>query len=393
MTSGRPSLLHRCTLFFFCLAVGVVFSPSAFARPVDDESSPTEEIASSESESKTKSQVAFPAFLKLRRDPTPKELVRDTHYWISNENRLDLFYDDVKDRGGIFIGVGTDQNYLLAAWSKPSVLVLMDFDQAVVDLHLVYRALFMSSSTREDFLKAWEKKNRKATRRLIKTFYKDERRRQKRAKWAFGQARWAVERRMNRVRKHMNAIGMKTFFDDDEQFLFIKELFTQGRVFSLRGDLTAVRTMRSISKAAKAEEQTVGVLYLSNAEQYFSFDWKFRRNISRLPVDDKSLVIRTNGLRSLKRVKGTYYHYNAQSLASFQEWLALKKRRPKNVTRMLKYAEPAEVRGYSHLELQPQEARSRRRERRKAERIAKKKAAKAKRKKERKRRKKKSRGS
>ena len=51
------------------------------------------------------------------------------------------------------MGVGTDQNYLIAGWSRPEVLVLMDFDQVVVDLHRVYQLAFLHAESPEAFLR------------------------------------------------------------------------------------------------------------------------------------------------------------------------------------------------------------------------------------------------
>jgi len=299
------------------------------------------------------------AFAALKRDPAPDALVRDTHYWISNENRLELFHDDVKDVGGVYIGVGTDQNYLLAGWANPDALVLMDFDQGVVDLHLVYRALFMHFERRADFVDAWTKKNKKKTRQVVTEFYKDDKRRRRRARWAFGQARWAVERRFGRVLKHMAKVEKQTFLDDDAQYARVRQLFVDGKVFALRGDLTKRRAMSSIAKAVEASGLEVGTLYLSNAEQYFKFDWAFRKNMAQLPFAERSVVLRTSGLRSLKRVKGTYYHYNIQDGRTLQAWLVQpKQKRARSAVRLLRYAVPTDVRGFTRLTLPPHEARA-----------------------------------
>ena len=80
-------------------------------------------------------------------DPPPPELVRDTHYIVSNESRQDLFKDSIAAHGGALLGVGSDQNYLLAGWSRPELLILFDFDQVVVNVHRVYRAFFLNAAT------------------------------------------------------------------------------------------------------------------------------------------------------------------------------------------------------------------------------------------------------
>ena len=101
------------------------------------------------------------------------------------------------------------------------------------------------------------------------------------------------------------------------------------------------------------------MLYVSNAEQYFKFDWGFRKNMAQLPFAERSVVLRTSGLRSLRRVKGTYYHYNVQDGRNLQQWLAQpKKKRVRSAVRLLRYATPSDVRGFTHLKLAPDEARA-----------------------------------
>ena len=47
------------------------------------------------------------------------------HYPISNEARIDLYMDQIRDVGGGLVGVGTDQNLCFVAWAK-SVPALAD---------------------------------------------------------------------------------------------------------------------------------------------------------------------------------------------------------------------------------------------------------------------------
>src|SRR5579883_1489971 len=95
------------------------------------------------------------AFRNVRDDRPPAHIVRGIHYVVSNENRHYLFRDAVRGKGGVFVGVGTDQNYLMAGWARPEVLVLLDFDQVVVDLHRVYRLAFLNAETPAAFMKLW----------------------------------------------------------------------------------------------------------------------------------------------------------------------------------------------------------------------------------------------
>ncbi|HYO66816.1 MAG TPA: hypothetical protein VEU33_12090 [Archangium sp.] len=293
--------------------------------------------------------------IRLPSDPAPAELIRDSHYWISNEDHLGLFHDAVKDKRGVYLGVGSDQNYLLAAWARSEVLVLMDFDQSIVDLHRVYRLIFLAAETPGEFLRLWRRESRAEVLRLIQQspgsrFEKASLRR------AYGTARWAVERRLKRVVEQMRKAALPCFVVDAGDYAHIRGLYEGNRVLVARGDLTAERTVASIGRLTKRAGKKMGVLYLSNAEQYFPYDRNYRSNMRALPLDENSVVVRTSGQRGITHVKGTYYHYNTQSGSSFLAWLEDAKTR--DVRRMLRYApDTGEVRGLSRLDVGPAEAR------------------------------------
>ncbi|HEX8698624.1 MAG TPA: hypothetical protein VF815_07300 [Myxococcaceae bacterium] len=302
------------------------------------------------------SEPARSAFASLPADPSPPELVRGMHYWMSNEDHLHLFHPEVKDKGGLYIGVGTDQNYLLGAWARAEALVLMDFDQSIVDLHRVYRVIFLAAETPEEFLRLWQLKSRPEVRRLIQEGYADKKERSG-ALQAFAVARWPVERRLLRVVEQMKKAALPSFLTDAAEYTHVRRLYQESKVFMVRGDLTAKRTLRAVGQAATQEGMTVGVLYLSNAEQYFPYGAQYRANIRGLPFSGSGVVLRTSGERGVKRVKGTYYHYNTQPGANLAAWLDDDAKTP-NVRRMLRATTDSDaVRGLSRLELGPGEAR------------------------------------
>lgn len=301
------------------------------------------------------SEPALSAFANLPADPAPPELVRGLHYWISNEDQLELFHDAVKDKGGLYIGVGSDQNYLLGAWARAEVLVLMDFDQSIVDLHRVYRVLLLKAETPGEFLRLWRQESKPEVRGLLEEGYPDKKERAA-ALRAYGTARGAVERRLNRVVAQMKKASLPCFLVDADEYAHIRRLYQEDKVFMVRGDLTAQRTVSAIGRAAAQAGMKVGVLYLSNAEQYFPYGEQYRSNIRGLPLDEHSVVVRTSGQRGITHVKGTYYHYNTQSGTSFVAWLGDAK--TKSVLSMLRYApDTAKVHGLSRLDTGPDEAR------------------------------------
>lgn len=291
----------------------------------------------------------------LPEDPAPKEIVRGLHYWVSNEAHLELFHGAVKDHPGLYVGVGSDQNYLLAAWARAEPLVLLDFDQSIVDLHRVYRVLFREAATPEDFLRLWRAESRAEVRRLITQGYPERKQRQG-ALLAHASARASVERRLLRVVARMKALSLPCFLVDAGDYAHIRRLYLEDKVHLVRGDLTAARSMSALGRAAREAKHSVGVLYLSNAEQYFDYGPRFRANIQGLPLDERGVVVRTSGQRGISHVKDDYYHYNTQSGPSFLRWL--EDRKTRNVRGMLRYAPDTDVAvGLSRLDSGPDEAR------------------------------------
>ena len=57
------------------------------------------------------------------------------HYVTSNEGHLDLFYPTLKNLGGGYAGVGTDQAYLFIGWQRPTLAWLTDYDPVVGSVH------------------------------------------------------------------------------------------------------------------------------------------------------------------------------------------------------------------------------------------------------------------
>ena len=260
----------------------------------------------------TTSSVYARGFADLPADPKPPKTTRSNHYVVSNERRHFLFRESVENVGGVFVGVGSDQVYLMAGWAKPEVLIPMDFDQFIVDLHGIYRLAFLKSETPEAFLKLWNDASRMKT--LVKEGAGSD---DKKAKLLnvldFG--RKAIAARLGRVKRQYSKLNVATFLTDASQYNFLVELFKADKVFPVRGDLTKKQTMQGIAAATRKANLHVGAIYLSNAEQYFTFSQQYRDNIAAMPFNEKSLVLRTfpDGKKG--------YYYFTQSGKLFQNWM------------------------------------------------------------------------
>jgi hypothetical protein len=249
----------------------------------------------------------------VRPDPPPPELVRDTHYIISNENNHERFRAAVAGLGGVYIGVGSEQNYLIAGWSRPEVLVLMDFDQVVVDLHRVYRAIFLSAKDPAAFRRLWDRSREDEVLTLLRQAYPGPE--GKGVVRAYRMSRYTIPERLDKLIAQYGAAGIPTFLHDAAQYEHLAGLFRAGRVLAVRGDLTVGSALRDVAAAARQTGLPVRVVYLSNAERYFPYNEDFKRSLRALPMDERSLLLRT-----MARRNGAY-EYFIQSGTAFQAWL------------------------------------------------------------------------
>jgi hypothetical protein len=262
------------------------------------------------------------ALKRLRFDPHPETLTRQMHFITSDEKRHDYFRKSIENLGGVLVGVGTDQNYTLAAWARSKILILMDFDDLIPSLHRAYRVAFLNARTPQAFLNMFSPAKQEIMVKLLKAEYKKEKQR-KRSVWAYTYSRKKIFERLPRVRDRYTALGVPTFLNNQRHYRYITTLYRSGRVFMVRGDLTGDKTMRDIARILKQLNRTVRVFYISNCEQYFEFDELFRKNMRRLPVDNKSVLLRTRAWRGTTEdgKERINYTYITQPYENYRAWL------------------------------------------------------------------------
>lgn len=255
----------------------------------------------------------------LRADPEPEAITRDLHYVVSNESRHYFFEEIIRDRGGLFIGLGTDQNYLLAGWAKPDVMILFDFDQYVVDLHEVYGALFVMAHDADAFLTLWSHRQRKQTLAALASHFASHPRRDILLQ-RFKVQRQRILKRMRWIIDTYRDANTPTFLSDPAQYQHIRTLWLRGRVRSIRGDLREPQALSDIATLSRQLQMPVRLFYFSNAMDYFTWDvGTFRQNITQLPFDDTSLVLYT------RPINPDTYRYLYQRALDFQALVASKR--------------------------------------------------------------------
>lgn len=315
-----------CVLLAFALGAGCN-DPAAKAAPgaasarsvVVSAATPASGLPSSSASASATTPPLDPARVSavlgaVRADPLPAVLVKGTHYFVSNELRTHVWSHAFAQQpalGGMMIGVGTEQNLLLAGWLRPDLLVLMDFDQVVVDLNAVHLAAVAASDTPTAFLEAWRAPGAPSIRAQleregVRTSERVELLKNSRALLANRFQFWLTEH---------DKRGIKHAFADAAQYETLRRLVLGRRVLTVRGDLTGGRTMKDLGKAARELGVPVRALYLSNAEDYFPY-WTgfFRENLAALPFDERSVVLHT-----LARDK-VHYWYVVQPATHFVGW-------------------------------------------------------------------------
>lgn len=255
-------------------------------------------------------------------DPAPEVLggivkeLEDVHYTIGNEWALYAFYEDIKDLGGGYVGVGPDQAYLFVGWQRPHLAWFIDYDAAVLRTHALYKAIFAASDTPTQFVKMFDPQNLEKANAAIDAMYDG---RDARAlKALLRRQRRYYRFRLRRLVKRMGGIDVPTYLNDQETFDYVKAMLAADRIRPLRINLNEADGMTGIDEAARALEVPIRVLYVSNAEEYWeSYDPQFITNVDQLYGDDRSVLLRTRLTWKINQD----YMYIVQPIERFREWL------------------------------------------------------------------------
>lgn len=253
-------------------------------------------------------------------DPIPDKIIRGTHYWVSNELSQGLFHPFIAGTGGLFMGVGTDQCYLLAGWQRAESLVLIDFDRYVVALHRAYRAFFLASATPEDFVGWWRVEKTDEALALLTASIEDAALRTLTLE-AFTRSAKMVRLRLSRLQKQYGAGELGSFVTDPEQFALIKQLYRSNRVALVRANLVGPTAVQGLGSVLQEFQVSPRVVYLSNAEQYFKYSAAFKQNIAALGLTPETRILRTLSHRRHGFADGEQYHYNVQTGDSLMGYL------------------------------------------------------------------------
>lgn len=267
------------------------------------------------------------------------------HYMWSNERRHDLFFRDLNELQGGYLGVGGDQNYTLAAAAQSQVLWLIDLDAAVTNMHRLYAALLATAPTSKDFLRYFGNRQKDAVHAAVAARFPD------------AAAQRPVLEIYHAYRdllgSHLRNTAQRprgsTWLSDDAKYQHLRGLALAGRIVARTGDLTGPHTMLEIGEAARRAAMPVRVVYLSNAESWFRYGTEFRRNMGGMFFDDKSVIVRTVKSQLLSYPSSDIWHYSVQRAQHFADGLTRPAYRSVDVAMLDAVALPRRKEGLSHI--------------------------------------------
>jgi hypothetical protein len=298
------------------------------------------------------------AFWKLVTDVSePGGYFRITDNFTSNEMEVGELMAMLRAsgvHGGVYLGVGPEQNFSYIAAIHPQMAFIVDIRRQAVMQHLMFKAMFELANDRADFLtllfarprpagmdsstaiqKMWdaywpvptdtalgrrtiERVETLLTRTHHFVFTADESAQLRSVLEAFQYFGPSISTRggsgggpgSNRGFADMTGYSLdstgqpQSFLSTEDNYRYVKTLEDRNLVVPVSGDFAGPKAIRAIGAWLKAQGGVVSAFYLSNVEQYLFQDGKnqaFYDNVATLPVDAKSVFIRPYSMRRFGR--------------------------------------------------------------------------------------------
>ena len=241
-------------------------------------------------------------------------------YLKTNEPRLEVLVPYVKNLGGGYTGVGSDQNYTLIAHARSAWAWLFDYDENVVRWHHVLHGLILQATTPAEFVAFFDDKGSAQGILALRAAFPGDPDLPARENLL----RASAPSLRSYYRSQATSPDRKfTWLGNEEHYSYIRILLQQGRLRALKGNMLATHTMQGIGRAARSLKVPLRIYYPSNAAEFWSFNGAYRQNVRALPFDDRSIVVQTiSGMKSGFDQRG-YWHYNIQYGLEQQKLLAL----------------------------------------------------------------------
>ncbi|MBU1218809.1 hypothetical protein KKF34_02055 [Myxococcota bacterium] len=255
-------------------------------------------------------------------DAKPTKAGQPEHYYVSNEHYYHLWYPYLKGLGGAYIGLAADTSYSLIVESGAKLVFLVDWDFEVNRTHQLFGIMLGLTNTPKEFIEYFKKKYNKKILEVANSKY------DKKTADFIGYlhrraANFIVKHHQTRLRLHKKGKASNYWLSDQKMFDAIKKVFAENRVFIFPGNLKDGDTITKIANICKKMNITVRTVYMSNAEEFWTYPAAFKASMLALPTDAKSVFLRTVVLEPKYSI-GYKFHYTIQSGPDFLTWMRKK---------------------------------------------------------------------
>ena len=272
----------------------------------------------------------------------------DSDNLVSNESsylQISGPLEKLATKGGVYLGVGPEQNFTYIAKTRPRLAILLDIRRQNQLYHLLFKSLFERSRNRSEYLANLfsRSKPRKTIRAdgditaLLLEFEKtapSERLYRKNLSEALAFIRQNCQFPIHdkdagtiegiyreffdqQLDIRFRSFGRPSFrfypsfkdivlerdpegrfgnyLNSEADFQFVKQMHSRNLIVPVVGDFAGPKALRKVGEYLKGLGETVSVFYVSNVEFYLIrngvFD-RFAENVQELPLSDQSLFIR-----------------------------------------------------------------------------------------------------
>ena len=272
----------------------------------------------------------------------------DSDNLVSNESsylQISSLLNKLVAKGGVYLGVGPEQNFTYIAKTRPHLAILLDIRRQNQLYHLLFKALFEESRNRSEYLAKLFSRSKPGkavgaggdVRSLLAEFEKTAPSEQlfrrnlsdalafirKDCQFpisdkdagaiegiyreffdqqldirfrSFGRPSFRFYPSFKDIVLERDLEGnLGNYLNSEADFQYLKQMHRRNLIVPVVGDFAGPKALRTIGDYLKGRGETVSVFYVSNVEFYLIrngvFD-RFAENVQQLPLSDQSLFIR-----------------------------------------------------------------------------------------------------
>ena len=280
----------------------------------------------------------------------------------SNEMEIGQLFTMIRQQkvsGGVYLGVGPEQNLTYIASIRPRMAFVFDIRRQATLQHQIFKAMFELSPDRADFISILFAKPRPAKvdstteiramwdafwyiptdtaiartnyMRLVDdltktrgfTFTADEATTMRNVYDSFiaygptitTNGPQGVGRGGNNTNTFADMTGYsydsaglpQSFLSSEDNYRYVRGMHLNNLIVTVTGDFGGPKAIRAVGDYLRSHDAVVSAFYLSNVEQYLFMDGKdgqFYSNVAALPVSESSIFIRPYSMRGFGRGGG-----------------------------------------------------------------------------------------